>query len=800
MRPCAPAVVACLTVALQAVHAQTPAPRARAAAAPSATSLPVRRVVLYKNGVGYFEHLGRVTGNQSVSIEFNSAQLNDALKSMTVLDLGGGRIGGISFNSDRPLGVRLGELALPAGARTTVTDLLGALRGARIEVNGGGHSMSGRLLSVERRPASKEGAAPHDQLTLVSDAGEIRTVDLTPAVSVRLAERESNAQVGSYLALLASERAQDRRHVTISTSGAGARDLMVGYISEVPVWKTTYRVVLPSRADSKPLLQGWAIVDNTVGEDWNDVELSLVAGAPQSFIQPLSQPQYLQRPVVGLFRGTQIVPQTHLEGMPSEQNGLSGRVIDQAGAVLPGVTVSAVDDRGRRVSATTDAQGRYDIAVSKGTYGLEFTLSGFQTIAVARVEFDGIALRMADVTMRAASLAEAVNVAGSRPQSGRISGFERGVAGGAGGGIVGSSPSPVIDRSVIEQGLASLQAAAQGGSLGDLFEYRVGGPITIRRNQSALVPILTAEVAVDRVSVWNERGGARPLRALWLTNSSGLTLDGGSFAVLDEATFAGEGLLEPVKPGEKRLLSYGVDLGVQVESRQGDDHQQIARIRINRGVAIEERQERTRKVYTIRNTDTTPRTMIVEHPMRSGWTLAKGPTPQETSLTAYRFVVPVAAKAAATLTVEEYRPIETRYAISQLTDDQIALFVRDSRDNSRLTQALGPVHDKKAAIAALTAQLAAHEAETNQIDEDQTRLRGNMAALKGTSDEQQLRKRYVAQLNQEEDRIAALRRETADLTQSLTKAQAELAQLVDALSLDIDVAAGDDNAPPRSPR
>src|SRR5258707_6302239 len=99
--------------------------------------------------------------------------------------------------------------------------------------------------------------------------------------------------------------------MTISTTGNGERNLYVSYISEVPIWKTTYRIVLPSKEGKRPLLQGWAIVDNTVGEDWNDVDLSLVAGAPHSFIQQLSEPDYGRRPGIDLLATLHTSPQTH---------------------------------------------------------------------------------------------------------------------------------------------------------------------------------------------------------------------------------------------------------------------------------------------------------------------------------------------------------------------------------------------------------------------------------------------------------------------------------------------------------
>jgi hypothetical protein len=134
-----------------------------------ATKLPVRRVVLYKNGIGYFEHLGRVRGSESVAIDFNTAQLNDVLKSLTTLDLGDGRIADVSFNSEAPFAQRLATLTLPVGERATLPDLLGALRGARLDVRSTGRVVSGRLLSIERRPTKEE--ARRDVLTIVTDSG-----------------------------------------------------------------------------------------------------------------------------------------------------------------------------------------------------------------------------------------------------------------------------------------------------------------------------------------------------------------------------------------------------------------------------------------------------------------------------------------------------------------------------------------------------------------------------------------------------------------------------------------------------
>jgi hypothetical protein len=149
----------------------------------NAARLPVTRVILYKNGVGYFEHSGHVSGSQDVNVDFTTAQLNDVLKSLTVLDLGKGRITGVSYNSTAPLEHRLGSLHLPVGENPTTAQFLDALRGARLEVKSGSESASGRLLSIDEReiPIKGDEKITVDQISIVSDSGEVRVFDLTPA-------------------------------------------------------------------------------------------------------------------------------------------------------------------------------------------------------------------------------------------------------------------------------------------------------------------------------------------------------------------------------------------------------------------------------------------------------------------------------------------------------------------------------------------------------------------------------------------------------------------------------------------
>ena len=689
-----------------------------------AAKLPVRRVVLYKNGVGYFEHLGHVRGSQEVHVDFTSAQLSDVLKSLTVLDLSGGRIAGVDYNSEAPLARRLSTLGLSLGENPSMADFLTALRGARLEVRtAGGAMMAGKLLSVETKSREKDGSTIEwTEISLVSDSGEVRAAEVSPAMSVRIAEKDLQGEVGRYLGLVASSRDQDLRRMTIATTGTGERNFYISYISEVPIWKTTYRIVLPSKTDKKPLLQGWAIVDNTIGEDWNDVELSLVAGAPHSFIQQLSQPYYGRRPIVPLPESVQLTPQTHaaaLETHASSDAEAAEGDMGPAGGIMGGV------------------MGRVATGIGSGSGG------GYSS---------------------------------PRTMS-----------------MVVPTPAPpppkpaIVEGAQIEEAREESEPVAEGQALGDLFEYKLKERVTIRKNQSALVPILQTEIEAQKVSLWSESlGVARPLRMLWLNNSSSLTLDGGSFSVSDGSTFAGEGLVEAIKPGERRLLSYATDLGLLVDAKLESSRERVTRVLINQGVMTTTSVDREKKVYIVRNEDTTPRELVIEHPARSDWTLSDGNAkPEEKAAGLYRFRVGVEPKKTERFVVTEGKTLYSRYELKAVTDDQIQVLLWQKSINADIEKRLREVVAQKREVAEFEGKIKEQQKAIDQIFTDQGRLRENMKSLRGSTEERVLLQRYTKQLDDEETQLDALRKKKLDLETQQKLAEAVLQRMIEGLQMDV---------------
>jgi len=785
-----------LTVVLGATAQTTttsPAPASASATgvASVANRLPIQRVLLYKNGIGYFEHVGPVRGRQDVTISFTSGQLNDVLKSLTVLDLNGGRISGVAYGSQNSLDRQLGELPIAPGEAGSLAQLLGTLRGARVEIRSGATAaITGRLLSVERKPkASGDAAIEADYVTVLTEAGELRSVEVSPAANIRLLEKDLAQKVGRYLDVVSQEREPDLRTMTISAEGTGPRNLFVSYISEVPVWKSTYRVVFGDDAKKNPLLQGWAIVDNTVGQDWENVELSLVSGAPQSFIQNLSEPLYTQRPVIGVSSAAMTAPQTHEATLRMGRASLQGTVTDPSGAVVPGTIVRAYDSNDQLVGETlSGADGRYQFTtLPDGTIRVEFSSPGFQTQRVHGLSVASSRSMRRDAVLQLGSVTESVAVS---EYAGGVSSYARIPAPGASRAQAMGKAAAVASPNLYAS-MANLQGAASTQELGDLFEYKLKERLSIQKNQSALVPITQAEIKAERVSLWNRSlGSKRPMRALWINNSTGITLDGGTFNVIEGDAFAGEGIFESIRPDERRLVTYATDLALNVNGSATSESDQITRVRIYRGVLIHDSERRAAYAYTFRNEDTKPRTVIIEHPIRAGYKLLGSLKAEEETDQWRRFRLVIGPKETKSLPVQEAWQQPTSYQLTNIDSNLIAMFVRQNSITPEIEAALRRIIEQKRAIAVLSDRQKAWNTERDKIFQDQSRVRENMKSLKGSAEEKALLQRYTEQLNAQEDRVQALDVDLKKVATDLTNAREELERLITTLSFNEEIKQG----------
>jgi len=279
-------------------------------------ALPLSKIVLYSSGVGYFQHDGTVNNRTQLDLRLNVSQINDMLKSLVVQDFGGGKVSTVTYGSRDPVTKTLGSFGINLNGNPTLGQILTQVRGEPVEVTAP-NPILGTLLGVEKKTESIGEGSQHriveqEYVTLLTEDG-FRSLSLANVQRIKLTNPALNAELQQALAVLASNHDAQQKTVSITFDGTGSRQARAAYLTETPVWKTTYRLVLDE--DKAPYLQGWAIVENQTPQDWRNVKLSLVSGRPISFTMDLYQPLYNPRPVVQPELYANLKPQTYGDAM-----------------------------------------------------------------------------------------------------------------------------------------------------------------------------------------------------------------------------------------------------------------------------------------------------------------------------------------------------------------------------------------------------------------------------------------------------------------------------------------------------
>jgi len=700
-------VILLLVVLVCFVSAQSQAIRSKNAALPTkfkasvanglVSELPIRRVILYSNGVAYIERRGFVNGNAEVNLSFKQSQVDDVLKSMVVLDLNQGKIGAVSYNSSAPASARTAEIPFSVDAKSGedgggISEVLSQMQGARVLVSSTKGTAVGSILTVEKRALHSEKDKPVTNahfLVIASESGEISSFDLADVRSVKLLDEGTKRDLNEFANATASTRRRDAKTITVTSEGIGNREMVVSYTISAPIWKTTYRVVLDDAG--QPFFQGWAIVDNVSDEDWQNVQLSLVSGSPVSFIQNLQKPLYRYRPIIPIPDDLNLDPQVYDAESGSGEGSGSGY---GAG------------------SGSGDGSG-----------------AGAATV---------------DVT------------------------------GGLGNNFM-SVQTTVSDALVNEQG--GVQTAATGNELGDLFEYRIANPVTVSRNRSALIPIVQTKMEGERVSIYNEAARAdRPMGGMMLTNTAPLTFEGGSMTILDRDAYAGEALMERLKPKEQRLISYALDLGTRISSETVGDQRPAQLIKVVDGVFQVHHFKAEKKTYRLANQTDREKVIYVEHPIRKGWAVSdETQKPDIVTDKYYRFRITLPPFARAELPVVERQGLMDSYALYNITRDQLELFVTRRYVDETMRARLEKLINLRSQINLSGVKLKDFEDEVARIGADQQRLRENIESLTKTAEAKSLIARYIAKAGEQETRIEEMEKERKTIIADKERLERELA-------------------------
>lgn len=687
------------SAALLALAAASLAAPVLAQAPPGEASspLPVKQVTLFTSGVAYIERGGAVTGDATVPLSFRTAQINDILKSLTLIDADG-KVQPVVYGARDPIGRTLQAFAVDVTQPQSRSELLNRLRGAVVSVTTARGLLSGQIVGVETRNVTgPTGTTTVDTLNLLSADG-LQSVRLDDVSAVKLRDARLDRELRAALTTLASGADDQRRPVTLRFSGRGRRDVRVGYIAEAPLWRISYRLLL----GPKPYLQGWAMVENTTDEDWNGIHLGLVSGRPISFIQDLYQPLYLPRPVVQPDVAASPTPQTHGDDM-------------QAGNLLADVPAPAM------------------AAPQSGAGGFP----GAATNEQKRVPVTG-----------------SVNLL---------------------------SKSNATNSLSVDAAARSVTAQAQGASAGELFAYNVTTPVTLPRQQAAMIPVIAQDITADKVSLYNADTDPRyPLNAVRLKNTTGLHLKGGPITLFDGDTYAGDALVEDVPPGDTRLISYAVDQSITCERQDTTQNETRTTLSIHEGVLAVTVRERSETNYHFKSKSAEAKTVLVEHPFDAQSALVAPAKAAERTPALYRFAVAVPAGGIASLKVVTEKPVASTVGLFDGDLGQIAVYADESDIPAATRTALARIVAQRRHLQNLSNQAAAADARVAEIGREQDRIRKNMAALDHAS---LLYKRYVAELDAQETQIAALRADAQHLRTEADAARTTLRATLDTLEI-----------------
>ncbi len=292
------------------------------AAPAAAADLVLKGAMLSSAGVAYFEYETEVDGPATLGLDVPLDQVDDVLTSLVVFD-STGAVGTVELPGRDNTRANFGNVPFGPDALRSSVDYLNSLQGVEISVQGP-RPMTGRIVHADRvvetlpvPPGQPQATVQRTRVTILSPEG-LRQFVLEEADSIQVADPELRARIGQALESLRREANQSLRHLTLHSTGDGHRTVRVGYVTAAPLWKTSYRLVLPAKDGDPARLQGWAVLENQSGANWDGVALTLQYGNPVTFRQAIYQNYYVQRPEVPVEVLGRILPSVDTRARPAE--------------------------------------------------------------------------------------------------------------------------------------------------------------------------------------------------------------------------------------------------------------------------------------------------------------------------------------------------------------------------------------------------------------------------------------------------------------------------------------------------
>lgn len=664
------------------------------------SDLPVREMVLYKHGVGFFVREGAVEG-ESVTLAFRQDEINDILKSLALVDRAGGQVLGVYYQTPMDRELRLANSSIRLSDTHSLRDLLRDLRGRQVTLtfnypnSAETFTVSGRLIGIDEPPESSVFPARSDELAypimvsvLANDGQGVQVYPLTQLRTLTIHDELSQHDLHYFLDTSMSSDA--RRTVTVRLS-PGDHQLVVHYVAPSPTWRVSYRLVAESEENGetgKALLQGWGLFDNRFEEDLEDVRVTLVAGQPISFIYDLYESFVPTRPTVK--------DETRIAPGPVEFGAASDDIMwmeDVGAAEMP------------QAFAKTAAPARF---------------------------------------LAAAPRARAIDMSVE--------------------GMAGAAPP-----------------AAEAKEAGEFFQYIVTAPVSVKRGESALVPIIGSQISYSRELLYNgSKLPKHPVAALRFKNSSGLTLERGPVTVVEDNDYKGEAVIPFTKDGNEVYVPYAVELGVQI-TEHPQHSSETAGLKIEGAYLLFEEYQVYQVTYTLENTTAKTLTIMIEAPIHVGNELFDTRNADVETATERRWRVNVPARTRTQFVSKERHRTRRHEELRKLNYERLRQFLAKRWLDQTTYDELNEMLNNLGSIQQAQIERKKLEGQRDATYKQQEQLRANLQALQAAGQEATLRNRILTQLESSQNRLEAIDQQLEALRQQEERAEARVNQIIESL-------------------
>jgi len=653
-------------------------------------SLPVKRMVLYKHGVGFIERGESISGNEPIKLNFKRDTMDDILKSLCIFDMGKGRVTGVSYETGEDISVLLAEKAIQVPDQQALIGLFRQLKGydVKLETPHGDvegtvvGTQEGKTVTLDPQPATAQQIVPNSPMSTVKDfvimkdkTGNISAVDIEKIMKFHILDPEASADLDFFLDAVTSIRKKNNKAVTIFLEG-GDHDLKVSYIMAMPSWRVSYRLAFDKK---ETILQGWGIIDNKLDEDLKDIRLSLVAGKPISFIYDIYTPRIVPRPIVREEVRTVSAP-VELEGGMEQ--------LEDAGEMESEVAEESYDE-----------DAKYD--------------------RVCKSE-----------------------AAPCKPKA-AMHGF--------GGGSRAADTASVTTGEMFQRSQAVQTKTVE---MGEFFKYDIDTPVTVKRGQSAMVPILQCPITCIKEHIYNnEKMPKNPVVTMKVKNDTGAVLERGPILVLDDGTYVGEAILPYTTVGSENNVAYSVDLGVTVNEKYNSGSE-LKVIRISNRYFQKEHLEWKECEYEVQNKKKDNIDLVIEH-RKSDYKIDEEVTkkPTDTTESFYRWKFKLDGKTSSKFKVREVTTRIYSEYIRSCGIETVQYYLNNNYITKRNFADVKTIIDLQQEINRVNQEINSLNTERSRITEEQTRLRNNLGALGGSNQEEKLRTKYVEKLDAQEKRF-----------------------------------------------